>query len=170
MKFGIKKIKDEGYRSLISLYIKELKKSVAKLRSVMVIGSVARGKRKKTGDIDLVIVFDSKPYNLFKRIDFLSDIFLKVKESKKYAKLMEKGYSVSLMPIPYKGDELYPTPPLLLDAIYDGIIIMDDGTLERKFISLKKRLKELGSKRVKGKRHWYWILKPDIKPGEVFEI
>jgi len=29
------------------------------------------------------------------------------------------------------------------------------------------RLKELGAKRVERKGSWFWILKPDLKPGEI---
>jgi hypothetical protein len=35
---------------------------------------------------------------------------------------------------------------------------------------LRKRLTELGAKRVWRGNAWYWILKPDLRPGEVFEL
>lgn len=35
---------------------------------------------------------------------------------------------------------------------------------------MKERLKLLGAKRVWSGDTWYWILKEDYKPGEVFEI
>lgn len=40
------------------------------------------------------------------------------------------------------------------------------GVLE----DLKRRLEELGAKRVWVGDKWYWVLKPDIKFGEVVEI
>jgi len=35
---------------------------------------------------------------------------------------------------------------------------------------LRKRLKELGAKRIWKGNAWYWDLKPDYKPGEIFEL
>jgi len=35
---------------------------------------------------------------------------------------------------------------------------------------LKRRLDELGARRVWMGRKWYWVLKPDAKFGEVIEI
>jgi len=37
----------------------------------------------------------------------------------------------------------------------------------KRFIS---RLKKLGAKRVWRGNMWYWVLKPDYKPGEVIEL
>jgi hypothetical protein len=52
-----------------------------------------------------------------------------------------------------------------------GIIIYDNGILKRRFESLRKRLSELGSKKVVLEDgSWYWDLKPDWKPGEVIEL
>lgn len=62
-------------------------------------------------------------------------------------------------------------PPILLDVVEEGVTIYDkDGFLERELSKLKDRLKELGAKRVKGKHGWYWVLKPDIRFGEVLRV
>jgi len=63
------------------------------------------------------------------------------------------------------------TPPLLLDVTEDGIILYDDGLMANKLRELRERLQALGSKRVRTRSgKWYWILKPDIKPGEIVQI
>ena len=35
---------------------------------------------------------------------------------------------------------------------------------------LRKRLKELGARRIWRGNVWYWDLKPDYKPGDVIEL
>jgi len=34
----------------------------------------------------------------------------------------------------------------------------------------KKRFDKMGAKRIEESERWYWLLKPDYKPGETFEI
>jgi hypothetical protein len=36
--------------------------------------------------------------------------------------------------------------------------------------ALRSRLKEIGAKKITRGGRWYWILKPDIKRGEVVKI
>jgi hypothetical protein len=53
----------------------------------------------------------------------------------------------------------------------DAIILYDKdgffaGVLER----LRRRMQELGSKKIYIGDKWYWDLKPDSKPGEVIEL
>jgi hypothetical protein len=55
--------------------------------------------------------------------------------------------------------------------IYDAVIPYDAqgffaGVLER----LRRRLDELGAKRVRVGRRWYWILKEPYTPGEEIVI
>jgi hypothetical protein len=53
----------------------------------------------------------------------------------------------------------------------DARILYDrDGFLERAFADLESRLARLGSRRIWRGTAWYWDLKPDYTPGEVFEI
>lgn len=62
-------------------------------------------------------------------------------------------------------------PPILLDMIDDGRVVHDKGLfLSRELISLKERLNRLNARKVLTSKGHYWVLKPDIKPGEVVEI
>lgn len=68
-------------------------------------------------------------------------------------------------------EEVQKGSPLFLDMVEDAELLYDrggffQGVLQR----LRRRLKELGAKRVFRGTRWYWVLKPDIKPGEVFEL
>jgi hypothetical protein len=40
------------------------------------------------------------------------------------------------------------------------------GILER----VRSRLQQLGAQRIHRGNAWYWDLKPDFKPGEIFEL
>lgn len=57
---------------------------------------------------------------------------------------------------------------LYLDMVEDGVILHDrNDFFARKLKEMRKRLKELGSKRVRlDDGTWYW----DLKPGEVFSL
>jgi hypothetical protein len=55
--------------------------------------------------------------------------------------------------------------------VEDARILLDpDGYFARFLAGLRARLVELGSIKVRRGESWYWILKPDRKPGEVFEL
>lgn len=55
----------------------------------------------------------------------------------------------------------------------DASVILYDkaGFFKNRLKQLKKRLLQLGSKKVVLEdKTWYWSLKPDITPGEVIEL
>ena len=136
--------------------------------SFALFGSVARGEARTDSDIDLLIVH--------KPIDF--DPYERLREAlhskicnEEYQKLVNDGLTPEPYPIFMTEIDLYERPLILLDIQDHGIVVYDTGTLKRRFESLRKRLIELGSKKVimdDGK--WYWVLKPDWKPGEVIEL
>jgi len=49
------------------------------------------------------------------------------------------------------------------------VLVYDTGVLEGELKIIEEKLKKLGAKRIGGDDR-FWILKPDIKPGEVIEI
>ena len=141
------------------------------MRSIVLFGSLARGEEKKRSDIDLIVVSDSFPDNYSARLDLLRPIMQEAQRRESYAELVRKGYRLTFSPVPYKPEDLIDTPPLLLDVVEDGVILYDDGLMARKLSELKGKLRALGSKRVRTRSGmWYWIIKPDIKPGEIIQI
>ena len=61
--------------------------------------------------------------------------------------------------------------PLFLDMVEDARILYDKSEFFSKRLErLRKRLKELGTKRVWKGNIWHWVLKPDYQPGEVIEL
>ncbi len=82
-----------------------------------------------------------------------------------WARLL-KQLKTNFQEIIFSTGELRSHPPILLDLTTDSIILYDTGILGNEISKIKKRLKELGSRKIKLKDSWFWILKPDIKPGE----
>lgn len=142
-----------------------------KVRSIVLFGSVARGEERQRSDIDIIAVSDSFPESYSARLDLLTPIFQEVKSKESYLQLLKAGYHLSFIAVPYRPEDLIETPPLLLDVTEDGIILYDDGLMQQKLAELKERLRTLGSKRIRTRSgKWYWILKPDLKPGEIIQI
>jgi len=55
--------------------------------------------------------------------------------------------------------------------VEDARILYDrQDFFSRRLDRLKKRLDELGAKRVRRGNAWYWDLKPDYRPGEIIEL
>jgi predicted nucleotidyltransferase len=141
------------------------------VRSIVVFGSVARGEQRQRSDVDLIVVSDAFPESYSARLEMLTPAFREVKSRDSYRRLRQDGYHLSFSAVPYKPEELAETPPLLLDVTEDGLILYDDGLMRNKLAEVKARMQALGSRRVRTKRgKWYWILKPDLKPGEVIKI
>jgi hypothetical protein len=76
-----------------------------------------------------------------------------------------------LSPVFKTPEEVTSGTPLFLDMVEDARILFDrDGFFAARLDRLRARLKELGSQRIWRGNAWYWVLKPDLKPGEVFEL
>jgi len=60
---------------------------------------------------------------------------------------------------------------ILTVLVEDAIIAYDKDDFFTKILErVRKRLEELGSKRVRMGRKWYWILKSDYRFGEMIRI
>ena len=58
-----------------------------------------------------------------------------------------------------------------LCPVEDTRILYDEGGFFAAVLDrLRARLRQLGSRRIWRGNAWYWDLKPDFKPGEVFEL
>ena len=142
-----------------------------KIRSIVLFGSLARGQERRRSDIDLIVVSEEFPKSYSARLELLRPVFREVERGEVYLQLSRKGYRFSFCAVPYRPEDLEDTPPLLLDVTEDGVILHDDGLMRLKLAELKVKLRALGSRRVwTPAGRWYWILKPDLKLGEIIKI
>ena len=141
-----------------------------RLISVVLFGSVARGTFNFFSDIDVLIIARELPQGRILRVRE----FEKVEEE--LIPLLdelrrEAGIQTEISPILKSPEEAQRGSPLFLDMVEDGIILFDrDNFFSNILDRLRDRLKALGAKRVWRGETWHWVLKPDFKPGEVFEI
>lgn len=166
---GLEKIK-EPYSFLLKRLVELLHVKLSdKLVSVVVYGSVARGSTRKDSDVDMLIIAESLPKSRMKR----QQLFIEVEDELKpiIDELWSKGFYVDFSPIILSVEEASKIRPIYLDMVEDSVILYDkDGFFSSIIARLRKRLKELGSKRIWIKDKWYWLIKPDIRFGEVVNI
>ena len=68
-------------------------------------------------------------------------------------------------------EEFKAHPPLLLDLVTDARVLYDTSVFAREMQRLRKQLEEYGSQKVYARDgSWFWILKPDLRLGEVVEL
>lgn len=147
-------------------YIKTLQESILnyygeRLVSLVIFGSFSRGTHTPESDIDLLLIVEKLHKRKMKRIEeFINNVEDKINNIPNY-----------ISPIIKTPEEISHGSPILLDMVSDSIILYDKNNFFKKIIErLKKRLNELGSKRVFKGTKWYWVLKPDLKPGETIEL
>ncbi|MFQ5721592.1 MAG: nucleotidyltransferase domain-containing protein, partial [Candidatus Aminicenantales bacterium] len=85
--------------------------------------------------------------------------------------LRKEGINTYISPIFKTPQEAEIGSPLFLDMVEDARILFDrDGFFSKILDRLRQKLKKLGARRIWQGNAWYWILKPDYKPGDVIEL
>lgn len=161
---------EERYADVLRRLVVALRSAYGeRLVSVVVFGSVGRGTQREDSDVDFVVVARDLPRGRTARVEE----FLPV----------ERALAPALVPprpelVPIALSPVFKTPaeaeagsPLFLDLVDDARILYDEddffaGRLQR----LRDRLAELGARRVFRGNAWHWVLKPDLRPGEVFTL
>jgi hypothetical protein len=139
------------------------------LVSFVIYGSVGRRCPNYTSDIDLLIILERLPQGRMNRVKEFEKLEQKVE---RYIEDLEKyGIYSRLSPLLKTRDEVILGSLLFLDMLEDAQILYDKDNFFLSYLNeFKKRLKRLGAKKVKEGTRWYWILKPDYRPGDIFEI
>jgi hypothetical protein len=141
----------------------------SRLVALAVFGSVGRGTPQPDSDVDLLLIAEGLPNGRLPRMAEFQAIETAVEPG--LAEACGEGLHPSLSPAIKTPAEVLAGSPLLLDMTEDARILYDrDGFLQRAFTDLKFRLERLGARRIWRGKAWYWDLKPDYTPGEVFEI
>lgn len=160
------------YRELADEYARAIKEFFGeRLCSICFFGSVVRGEATPESDLDVLVVAEKLPKDLGLRVRETIPIHEALRRSEEYRKLRLQGKSAFVSDIMLTPDEVKTHPPIMLDMTEDAFIVYDkDGFLKGVLDDMRRRLNELGAKKVKARKGYFWILKPDAKPSEVVEI
>jgi predicted nucleotidyltransferase len=138
-----------------------------RLVALVVFGSVARGTPHADSDVDLLVVADELPRGRIRRMRE----FDAVKRRVAPALAAARGIATRLSPIFKTPEEVRAGSPLFFDMTEDAKLLHDrGGFMAGALRDLRDRLAQLGARRIWKGDAWYWDLKPDYRPGEVFEI
>jgi predicted nucleotidyltransferase len=137
----------------------------SQLAAVAVFGSIGRGTARPDSDLDVLVVADGR---VARAADF------EVVESAVAAAVSEArraGFAAWISPVLKTPAEIEHGSPLLLDMVDDARILYDrEEFLQQALAALHARLARLGARRIWRGSAWIWDLKPDYKPGEVFDL
>jgi len=160
----------EKIEELQQIILKEVK-SLYKddLVSFVVFGSAARGTYRFDSDLDVLLIAENLPRGRIKRVTQFMAAEEKIEPSLR--SLQKDGINTFISPVLKTPREAEMGSPLFLDMVEDALILYDRNGFFFKILErLRQRLKELGARRVWQGNAWYWILKPDYKPGDVIEL
>jgi len=141
----------------------------ARLVSLVLYGSAARGTMRHDSDLDLLVIAEDLPRGRMARIREFEAVENALRPALEAAR--ESGVESELSAVIKSPAEAVAGSPLFLDMVEDARILHDrDGFFASVLGRLRSRLLALGSQRIWRGNAWYWVLKPDLKPGEVFEL
>jgi len=140
-----------------------------RLVSLAVFGSVGRGTPRPDSAIDLLIVADDLPHGRGSLVGEFSRIEADMAEALR--RLRSEGVLTELSPVLKTPSEVAQGSLLFLDMLDDARLLVDrDAFLEQALERFRARLARLGARRIWRGNAWFWDLKPDYRPGEVFEL
>lgn len=164
----------EFYKGILERFLDLLKQTFGdSLVSLVLYGSVARGDAEADSDIDLLLILRDPPNNYHRRLDQVLGVQSDLEREEVYKRMRERlDIKPFLSHIILSKEEADENRYIYLDMVEDAKILYDrDNFFAQRLKVIKKRLRELHSKRVwLEDGTWYWDLKPDLKPGEVFTL
>lgn len=157
---------------IIKEYCSVIKNHFGKrLVSICLFGSVARGEAKPDSDIDILVVAEDLPEDIGMRIKETNYIHEYLKKSEAYNLLRKSNIGGLISDIFFTPEEIKRHPPILLDIIDDGIILYDKNSfLSNELKILKDRLNTQKARKITTEKGHFWILKQDVRFGEVVEL
>lgn len=145
-----------------------------RLVSAAVFGSLATGRFNRESDIDVLLVVEGlSGTSMARRIGALLPVLKALYDTEEYRSWASRvgSYLPDFNPVVYTPEEVRRHPPLMLDLVHDAAIVLDRGFLVRELDELRRRLLELGARRVElPDGHHFWVLKDRVRFGEVIEL
>jgi len=161
----------ETYQPLLNRFLSLLKEEMGeRLVGVVLYGSLARNQVKHDSDVDLLVVGKGSKEDVEGGYRRARDA---LEGTSEYRALVKQGIWPSISPFIVTEEYLRQSTPWLFLEIQDhGLILYDpEGFLAWKIERVRERMRELGTKKVMlPDGSWYWDVKPNWKPGEVFEL
>lgn len=140
-----------------------------RLVSVVLYGSVARGTMRHDSDVDVLVIARDLPRGRLNRMREFEAVEDAVADE--LHRLAARGIHTSLSPLLKTPEEVMRGSPLFLDMVEDARVLYDrEGFFAAHLARVRNRLAQLGARRIWRGNAWYWDLKPDYRPGEVFEL
>lgn len=140
-----------------------------RLVTLAVFGSVARRTQRPDSDIDLLLVCEKLPPGRMRRVKEFEKVEKRL--APHLLALNREGISTFLSATFKTPDEVKRGSLFYLDLVDDARLLYDRDDFFKNFLhGLRRRLSELGARRIWRGNSWYWDLKPDFKAGDVFEL
>lgn len=160
------------YQPLLDCFVSLVQRALGpRVISVILYGSVARGQAGAESDVDLLLVLEETSPVYWQRLKPLLPILRQLRKEPCWREIETRGFFPSLSVLVLSQEEANQNRYLYLDMLEEARILMGrDGFFQNRLNALRIRLQELGARQVRRDGHWYWDLKPDLKPGEVVTL
>ena len=140
-----------------------------RLISLSVFGSVAARTMGPDSDIDILLVCEPLPRGRMARVREFETVDRICESSLEQA--VQQGVRTTFSPHIKTPHEVLKGSPVFLDMTDTMRVLFDREEFFVGYIeTLKKRLSNLGARKVRFGGGYYWILKPDLKPGEEISL
>lgn len=132
-------------------------------------GSVARETMHHESDIDVLVVVEPLPQGRMARMREFAEVESIIDPT--LAAARRNDVNTRMAPIIRTLDELDRSGFLVFDIACDGIVLHDrDGRVDTYMSGVRERLERRGAERRSFQGAPYWVLEPDVRPGQVVEI
>lgn len=140
-----------------------------RLVGVVVYGSVGRGRMRPDSDLDVLVVAEPLPPGRGARMAEFEQVDALVEPA--LAAAREAGVTTWVSPLVRTLDELDRSGFIVLDIACDGRVVHDvSGRVTAFLAAVRERLAARGAQRRSASGRMYWVLDPDVHPGEVVNL